>query len=123
MASKAQIAADKAMFDGLTKGEAAAFFLCIRYIGAEGHYKSVRKYKARFIEEGLLTEAGKLPEHEFYRGCSFPESQAKHDERFTDKGRALYLKMLKNELAPVEEAYRRIEEQQAATIDLRTREP
>jgi hypothetical protein len=114
MASKTQIAAEKALYDGLTKGEANAFFLMRRYWGGE-RYKSVRRYKQRFIEEGLLTEAGKLPEPP----CPFgsPEDSienrvrwnAQHDARFTEKGHALYKKLCALDVAPVEDAYKEIE--------------
>ncbi len=104
MASKAQIEAEKAKYSGLTRGEAAAFFLMRRYIGAEAKYKSVRKYKSRFIEEGLLTEAGKIPEHEF---------KGVWNERFTEKGHTLAKVLAAEALGPVHEAFRE--------IDLRTR--
>lgn len=100
MANKARIAAEKATFSGLTQGEAEAFFLMARNIGAEAKYKSVRKYKARFVAEGMLTDAGKLPEHE-YRG--------EHRARFTDKGWALYAMISGQQDPPV--------------IDLRSRQP
>jgi hypothetical protein len=112
--SKASVAADKALYGGLTKGEAAAFFLMVRYNGGEAHYKSVRRYKTRFIEEGLLTELGKqqggpcpFTEHD-----TPEERQAMndaHDARFTEKGHALYRKMCAMELAPVEQAYAEVE--------------
>lgn len=119
MASKAQIAAEKAEFDGLTKGEAQAFFLMRRYLGGEAKYKSVRKYKARFVEEGLLTENGKQQEHVFMGNVNADWAKdpaavtARHDSRFTEKGHALYKKMCGMLLEPVEDAYRE--------IDLRTR--
>jgi hypothetical protein len=104
MATKAQLAEEKVKYMGLTRAEAAAFFLLRRYMGAEAKYKTVRKYKRRFIEEGLLTEDGQLPEHLF---------KGEWNDRFTEKGHALTKVIAGEALAPVEEAFKE--------IDLRTR--
>jgi hypothetical protein len=130
--SKASVAAEKALYDGLTKGEAGAFFLMRRYWGGEMKYKSVRRYKTRFIEEGLLTEAGKLPEPPCpYGGPEDTSSEARerlnaqHDARFTEKGHALYKKLCTMELGdagllPKTEADE-LEARIAHCTDLRTR--
>jgi len=114
MATKAQIAADKARWGGLSKGEAAAFFLMIRYNGGEAHYKSVRRYKQRFAEEGLLTDLGKQQGGPCpYTANDTAEERAKmnadHNARFTSKGHALYKQMCAAELEPVDEAYQEIQ--------------
>ena len=97
-------------FDGLTKGEANAFFLMARYLGAERRYATVRKYKPRFVEEGLLTEEGAKPEPD-PAGVTAALGQRSQDHRarFSDKGWALYVKMNRMVLAPVQAAYDEIE--------------
>ncbi len=40
---------------GMGKREWYAFFLFARYIGAEGHYKTVKRFMPKFIVLGLVT--------------------------------------------------------------------